>query len=176
MVSNGGVEPIMFKCPYEQVFDLKTKTCQFKCRAKGNFQNPLECGEYYYCSGNNAQPILAKCPNKWVFDGTGCSDDPNKCKFTTTTTTTTTPDPLSAETIVDAAIQAMVDKLKEDIVPKVCAIIDDVNEPLCPPTATSPFSAVLKANQYKTENAEPLMFFVRFDSQLSKKNLNLHKI
>lgn len=73
----------MFKCPYEQfeVFDMTTKSCNFKCKAKGNFQNPANCQEYYYCGAANAQPALASCPNNWVFDGIGCNNDVSTCQY-----------------------------------------------------------------------------------------------
>lgn len=80
---NGAIQTFMFKCPHEkfQVFDVKTKVCKFNCKAKGNFQNPDDCGEYFHCSGVNAQPVLGTCAANWVFDGTGCDKDIKKCQY-----------------------------------------------------------------------------------------------
>lgn len=79
---NGAIQTLMFKCPYEnfEIFDVKTKACKFNCKAKGTFQNPAECQEYFYCSGANAQPVLGTCPANWVFDGTGCNKNIDKCQ------------------------------------------------------------------------------------------------
>lgn len=73
----------MFKCQYEdyEVFDLTTRECQFKCKAKGNFQNPASCQEYYYCSAVNAQPILLTCADNYIFDGMGCNKNKDKCAY-----------------------------------------------------------------------------------------------
>lgn len=78
-----GYRALMFKCPNEdfEEFDVKTKACQFKCKARGNFQNPEDCGRYFYCTGANAKPIPAKCPGELVFDGTGCNRNKDKCQY-----------------------------------------------------------------------------------------------
>lgn len=80
---NGAIQTLMFKCPYEkfEVFDVKIKACKFNCKAKGNFQNPADCSEYYYCSGVNALPVLSECASNWVFDGSGCNKDVKKCQY-----------------------------------------------------------------------------------------------
>lgn len=80
---NGVIQTLMFKCPNEQfeVFDINAKVCKFKCRARGNFQNPTDCQEYYYCSSANAQPISLQCAPNFIFDGTGCNKDKTKCLY-----------------------------------------------------------------------------------------------
>lgn len=82
----------MFKCEFEQfeVFDMTSKTCEFKCKAKGNFQNPAECREYYYCSSANAKPTLLECAENYVFDGVGCNKNADKCQYPTELTTSDT--------------------------------------------------------------------------------------
>lgn len=86
----------MFKCDFEQyeIFDLTTSQCKYNCKAKGNFQNPANCQQYYYCSAASATPTLLLCPMTYVFDGATCNADVTKCQNpppTTTTTTTTAP-------------------------------------------------------------------------------------
>lgn len=81
--NNGGVmQPIMFKCALDlyQVFDLTVNDCIYNCKAKGNFQDPENCNQYYYCSGVSAKPTLLKCPTNYVFNGTGCDKDETKCQ------------------------------------------------------------------------------------------------
>lgn len=154
--ADGIFEATMFKCPYEQfeVFDLKTNECKFKCKAKGNFQNPAKCNEYFYCSGANAQPNLSICPTAWVFDGTGCNRDVLKCQFTpTTTTTTTTPDPLDKKTDADPATTNFILGLKSDILMEICKVDASVQQDadICPSVPATPTLVELVANHYRKE-------------------------
>lgn len=156
----GTFETLLFKCPYEefQAFDLKTKECNFQCKAKGNFQNPAECGEYYYCSRANAQPILASCPENWVFDGTGCNKDVNKCEYKPTTTRPE-PDRLSASDTANLAVKALIAGLVPQIIEKICEV-DTLNKDpeVCPANTAK---ASLVANNYKTEINDGNIYFVR---------------
>lgn len=156
----GAFETIMFKCPYDkfEVFDLKTKECQFKCKARGNFQNPADCGKYFYCSGANAQPILEKCPTDLVFDGTGCNRDADKCQHKPTTTTT--PDPLSGPATVDPPVIELIKALKKEIVAEICSIISNSDVDVCP-AAPAETTEALDPKLYKTEMDDENMYFVR---------------
>ncbi|KAJ6625929.1 hypothetical protein Bhyg_18009, partial [Pseudolycoriella hygida] len=122
----------MLKCPHEQfeVFDLKTSQCVFKCEKKGNFQNPANCGEYYSCSGANAKPILTKCPTQWVFDGTGCNQNVDKCQYTTTTTTAAPS--LTPVKDADTGVITMFTNLKNTIAPEICSADPQADGEICP--------------------------------------------
>lgn len=124
----------MFKCPNEdfEVFDMKAKECKFKCKARGNFQNPADCRLYYYCSGVNAQPISGECPEDWVFDGIGCNIDADKCLYKPTTTTTPPPE-LSALKLEDPIINKLIDDLKSNLIPKICEYDSGICDPQSPP-------------------------------------------
>jgi len=82
---NGYIQTFMFKCPYEkfEVFDTTINACRFNCAAKGYFQNPDNCNEYFYCSAalTSTKPTLLECPADFVFDGTTCNRDSTACKF-----------------------------------------------------------------------------------------------
>lgn len=125
----------MFKCPYEdfEVFDMKTKECKFKCKARGNFQNPADCRQYYYCSGVNAQPISGECPENWIFDGVGCNSDADKCLYKPTTTITATTPELSVLKPKDTIIENLIHDIKSELIPKICVYDSAVCDPLSPP-------------------------------------------
>lgn len=80
---NGTVVPLMFKCEFEQfeTFNLSIGICTFNCKAKGNFQNPANCQQYYVCSASGVMADLLSCPNNYVFDGIGCTADRQKCQY-----------------------------------------------------------------------------------------------
>lgn len=80
---NGQIETYMFKCPRSEVFDTSIKSCRFNCDAKGNFQNPANCTEYFNCNSASAstRPTTLSCPKDFVFDGSRCNSDPGSCKY-----------------------------------------------------------------------------------------------
>ncbi|KAG4079279.1 hypothetical protein HA402_007002 [Bradysia odoriphaga] len=120
-----GFSTLMFKCPNEEFeeFDAKSKVCKFKCKTRGNFQDPDDCGKYYYCSGAKAQPISGNCPGELVFDGTRCNEDKSKCQYK--------PQVNNGDNVGDGLSKLMpvehgsevynfVESLKEDIIEKIC--------------------------------------------------------
>lgn len=82
---NGQIDTYMFKCPYEQfeIFDTSIRSCRLNCAARGNFQNPANCSEYFHCNGATAstRPTILSCPAGFVFDGTSCTSDLKRCQY-----------------------------------------------------------------------------------------------
>lgn len=82
LFNGGNIQTLLFKCGQDEIFDTTINACRYYCKAKGNFQNPADCNQYFYCSGVAAKPAEAQmCPTNWVFDGTGCNKDAAACKF-----------------------------------------------------------------------------------------------
>lgn len=90
----GTTRTLLFRCGESEIFDTTTNTCRLRCTAKGYFQNPKNCNQYYYCSSTTAIPsAMLTCPSNYVFDETRCNIDASACKSppkATTITTTTT--------------------------------------------------------------------------------------
>jgi len=83
-LNNGGyIQTIMFKCPFEEfeVFDTTNYSCKYNCKARGYFQNPANCTQYFYCNGNAAVPTPLECSTDYVFDGIGCNKNATKCQY-----------------------------------------------------------------------------------------------
>ncbi|XP_037044190.1 uncharacterized protein LOC119080075 [Bradysia coprophila] len=82
---NGQIDTYMLKCPHEQfeIYDVSIRSCRFNCAARGNFQNPANCTEYFHCNGasTSTRPTTLSCPTDFVFDGTSCTSDPDGCKY-----------------------------------------------------------------------------------------------
>lgn len=162
----------MFKCPNEQfeVFDLKTTQCQFKCKAKGSFQNPDNCEEYYYCSSANAQPLKSKCPKNWVFDGIGCNVNPEECKHAPPTSTTPIPNNPSNPTDPDGLSEAKNVDQDEDIVDYFKTFESDIIHEICnipqqaPDCNDNPENHEVVPMKYKTKSdGDDTIYFVRLD-------------
>ncbi|XP_037034007.1 uncharacterized protein LOC119072817 [Bradysia coprophila] len=143
MNDNGVFSTLMFKCLYDKFeeFDAKAKQCQFKCKAKGTFQNPADCGESFSCSGVNAKPVTAKCPAGWVFDGTSCNRDADTCVHKPKGS-----DGFSAPEPVDGAAEILFNKLKNAIHDKICALDNDPTKCKADTTIT--------ADQYREKSAD----------------------
>ncbi|KAJ6649165.1 Pancreas transcription factor 1 subunit alpha, partial [Pseudolycoriella hygida] len=80
----GQITTYLFKCQYEQfqIFDTTLNDCRYNCKAKGYFQDPSDCAQYFYCSAANAKPSAALvCGNNYVFDGATCNKDATKCQY-----------------------------------------------------------------------------------------------
>ncbi|KAG4078133.1 hypothetical protein HA402_002184 [Bradysia odoriphaga] len=77
-----GIQTVMFRCEQDEIFDPTINACRFYCKARGNFQNPADCNQYFYCSRAAAKasdPL--SCPPNYVFDGSGCNRDATKCQY-----------------------------------------------------------------------------------------------
>ncbi|XP_037049556.1 uncharacterized protein LOC119083858 [Bradysia coprophila] len=90
LFSGIGIQTLMFKCKQDEIFDPTINACRFYCKASGNFQNPADCNQYFYCSRVDAKPSEPlSCPPKYVFDGRGCNRDATECQNPPTAATAT---------------------------------------------------------------------------------------
>lgn len=138
----------MFKCPNEEFneFDMKTKTCQFKCKARGNFQNPEDCEKYFYCSRAHAEPVSAECPEDLVFDGTRCNVDREKCQYKPQVD-------LTEAKPLEPDVTGWIVEFDEEIKKKICALTK--REPDC--------IKAIEGKKFRQQTfADRTEYFVRF--------------